>query len=274
MLRATEALAPSSGTPSVPWLWSTLDPVSMLQTPTLAGGQNLPTTDEEPTVSVQLSKKDPPPGTASAVWQIGEVGMGTSCIAQAIKTVAQQTVAAGPLVFSVWLRREKATDLDPRAVRLEIRLLDPALAPLSTSVVVALRHRWIRHAVVAEGVPANSAVMVVVYHGDGISPWSGSFLLARPQLEVGRQPSAYRPVGAVLPQKRIDRPMGARMVGDLQLVFGTGWPQGENEKERRFEAGDRVLSTTLSPKETAPVGWVCVFGGSPGTWRPLAPSQD
>ena len=270
LLRWTESLVAKVGDVS-PWRFSTSSAMFPLQDELTAGTSATVQVAPAPSVCADVDPPclpiAPPMGSPWAVWEIrNQPPKSPSCIAQAVNSAGQGSIEEGPLVFSVWLRGDASSDLNPRAVRLEIRVIDSALAARSSSVVIALRSRWRRHHVVAEGIPKAAPVMVVAYHGDGIATWAGSFWLSMPQLEAGRVPREYRPVGDV-PLFRTDRPMGARLIGGVQVQFGKSYPKDPNQ---RFEVGDRVLSTEVTTgSTTSPVGWVCVKADAPGTWREL-----
>lgn len=87
-------------------------------------------------------------------------------------------------------------------------------------------------------------------------------LVAYPQFELGKDnPGPFLKTNAPL-----DNPVEASVNGPIALqglYFGYGI---EAPKSGTWNQGDRMVNS--KPEVGAPLGWVCVSSGTPGTWRP------
>jgi hypothetical protein len=96
--------------------------------------------------------------------------------------------------------------------------------------------------------------------------WSGQDLAWTPFHSGNPSTWAFRLTGEAttlnIGKRRLDFPNGFGL-NDKKILPGTAAPTNG-----AFVQGDMVLNS--APAAGGPMGWMCVSGGSPGTWKAMA----
>jgi hypothetical protein len=194
-----------------------------------------------------------PDGVASSAYTVAKIGSGGAVI----YSIASPTPNNANLTGSADL---KAGTLSVA----RIAIFDTTASKyIATNVGPALRlsSEWERYAVTTTAaVPGNSVRLEIWVGGNGDSA-TGTILLAKPQLEEGRNATPYYQNFAT---SHSARQYGALTLGGRIIGYGTAAPGSG-----RYEIGDIIINTapTAGGGGSPYIGWVCTTQGSPGTWK-------
>lgn len=164
----------------------------------------------------------------------------------------------GTHTFSVWL---KAGDTNICRIGLQESSGGRYLIPPGTTLY--LSDQWERYTFSVSLAQAVNPILWIFEGVSGSSETSGSICVYRPSLYAGGQiPDFSMDRLSSDTQYRPSPQFQSLMLGDRYIGYGAAAPTSGY-----YRRNDMIFNTT--PAAGAPIGWVCVSTGSPGTWQPF-----
>jgi len=157
------------------------------------------------------------------------------------------------LVFSIWAKAGTA-----QIMRLTVGAGTNKLLT-SANPRITLGNNWRRYYITVPTVLDATQVYAYINLGaQGEKESGGDFYVYGPQLEAGLTPTEYIP--STPAGVHAGKQLQSQMLGTSYIGYGASAPTSG-----RYRAGDIIYNT--APRAGGFVGWICIEGGAPGSWR-------